>query len=675
MKQQTPILGGRAPKLDDAVKRGLAEAIALHGAGRYADALQTMAARGVLKTATGQSLAGDIHLKQGNPREALKAFDNAVRLAPSAAEPYANRGVALLELGRLDEALAAEDRALRLRPDYSGAHFNRGNVLKAMARFEDAAAAYTRALRGQPQFAEAYLNRGLALVSLDRQPEALEDFGRALRARPNYGRAHLGRAMAYRAMRQIDDAFAAIDAAIAAEPENREAKYFRCDLFVEVERHAEALAAADALLAANPGDVAALAARARALLKLKRLGEGLAAADQVIALDPDNVNVHVTRGALLAELGQEEASLAAIETARRLGASEASYLPVRALARAMLGDADAALADFAEALAADPEAAQTYYNRAFLRLSLGDWPGGWDDYEWRLKQRDPAHNAYVKLAPQWKGTPVAGQRLLVYGEQGSGDTLQFVRYLPRLLATGAAVTLIVQRPLERLIADNFPTVDVAAEVGLRTRFDAQVSLMSLPAIFRETLETLPRQVPYLAADPGRVAAWRERVGEGGLRVGVIWQGARTYTRDATRSIPLAKYAPLAAVPGVRLFSVQAQVGLEQFDTLPQGMEVTRFGEALENNPDGFREMAALMANLDLLVMSDTGPTHLAGALGRPVWVSLSRNPDWRWMRERADTPWYPNMRLFRQETAGDWDGVFARIAAELRELAGQRPAS
>jgi hypothetical protein len=338
---------------------------------------------------------------------------------------------------------------------------------------------------------------------------------------------------------------------------------------------------------------------------------------------------------------------------------------VLALSRALLGDTEAALADFARAIAADPHDFQTYYNRAYLRISLGDWENGWEDHEWRLKQHDHPHRAFIKLAPKWTGEPVAGKRLLVYSEQGLGDTLQFVRYVPRLQATGAAVTLSVQPALTRLLKPNFPGVDVTDSVGLRAGFDYQVSLMSLPWAFHDTIETLPRATSYLSADPLRIAKWRGRISEGGLRVGIVWQGAKKYARDATRSIPLAKFAPLADVPGVRLFSVQAQVGLEQLDALGASLRITRFGEELENNPDGMQEMAAIMANLDVLVMSDTAPTHLAGALGRPTWVALSRPADWRWMEGRDDSPWYPTMRLFRQQTPGDWDGVFARIAAEL----------
>ena len=219
-------------------------------------------------------------------------------------------------------------------------------------------------------------------------------------------------------------------------------------------------------------------------------------------------------------------------------------------------------------------------------------------------------------------------------------------------------------------AANFPRVDVTASVGMRTGFDYQISLMSMPQVLGTTLETLPAATPYLFAEEERIAKWRQRLGAEGFKVGIVWQGSRKYLRDHDRSIPLFHFAPLGRIPGVRLISVQSQIGLEQLNALPDGMKVETLGEEIVANPDGFREVAAVMANLDLLIMSDTGPTHLAGALARPVWVPLARQPDWRWMRERDDSPWYPTMRLFRQKTAGDWSEVFARLAGELERRAG-----
>jgi tetratricopeptide (TPR) repeat protein len=669
VKQQPPTFGrpGLAPAGD--LQRVLGSVIQLIEAGRLDDALSTIRQRGLLKTPAGLAIAGDIEIRRGQPEEALKMFDAAVKLAPNAAEPYANRGAALMELGRFEEALAAEERALRIRQDYPGAHFNRANALRALGRPADAITAYTRTLTLQPGFAKAHLNRGLARIALQQWEEALADFAHAIRLLPQSAAATIGRATALRHLQRFDEALVAVDAGLRLDAGDIDGLRLKCDILYELERNEEALATAALILERLPDDTGALAEQARSFLKLSRNDEAIAAADRIASLAPDKYETYIIRAAILTELGHFEDSLVAIERARELGAPEGEYVRTRALVRSIHGDPADALADFERALATSAETRHIHRNRAHLRIILGDWPGGWDDWEWRLLDKSRRNYPFLSQIPKWNGEPLAGKRLLVYGEQGMGDQIQFVRYVPVALAQGAKVTLLVDKALRSLFARNFPDADVVSEPPDAAGFDYQISLMSMPAARRETLETLPHDTPYLAADPARIAKWRERVTSNGLRIGIIWQGNRQYPRDPFRSIPLAKFAPLSAVPGVSLYSVQAKVGLEQLDAPAGMMTVTRFGPEIEDNPDGFEEMAGLMANLDLLVMSDTGPTHLAAALGLPVWVALTRYPDWRWMREREDSPWYPNVRLFRQTTQGDWEGVFARIAAALAPMA------
>jgi tetratricopeptide (TPR) repeat protein len=659
-------------------QRVLAQIAQMIEAGEYDGALAALKQRGLMNTAAGLAMAGNIHIQKRSPQEALVLFDRAVRLSPDAPVPLANRGVALMELGRFEEALACEEKALRMRPDYPGAHFNRGNALRALGRPRDAVTAYTRALTLQPTFLQAYLNRGLAHLAVKQYAEAIDDFTRTLRLRPNMAAAHIGRANGYRQLGRLDEALADLDAGLAIEPGNVDGLRLRCDVLYELERNTEAIAAADTLLLLDPKDTGALAEKARSLLKLSRAREALDAANEILALAPEKYEAHIIRSAVLTELGRFDEGVAELEQARLMGAPEGEYRRVRALSLATLGDPREAMVEFDRALEANPgEARHIHRNRAHLRMVTGDLPEGWDDYEWRLMDRSHQHNFYVQQAPKWNGEPLAGKRILMYGEQGLGDQIQFSRYVPRVIAGGAQVTLLVNPALQAIMAANFPGAEVVVDLpGGAAGFDFQVSLMSMPAVVRDTLETLPNDVPYLVADERRVAEWRDRLADDtGLRVGIIWQGNRKYLRDPQRSIPLAKFARLSALPGVSLYSLQAQVGLEQLDALPDGMNVHRFADIVENNPDGISELAGLMSNLDLVVMSDTGPTHLAGALGRPVWLALPRHPDWRWMRERDDSPWYPTMRLFRQATAGDWDDVFTRIASELRATAATRSAS
>lgn len=648
------------------VVEALQQAVAEIGAGRLDAAARILDGNaGALGTNVGQNIRGDIHLKQGRPADALRAFDAAIRFAPQMPEAHANRGVALEALGRLDDALAAADRALRYRPNYPVAHYNRGNILKAQHRYAEAAEAYGKAIRAQPQHADALLNRGLSRLNLRQPLEALADFNRALTARSKFAAAHVGRAAAYRDLNDFGQAFAAIEAALALDPDNIDAALVRGAVLVTAERYEEALADAEAVVARHPGNSRAHAALAAALWKLKRWPESLAAADEAVRLAPDNDDAHAIRGIVLGEMGELEQSLAALDTARRHGASGAEFHSARGVALASLGDPRDALAAFDAALALRPGDPHTLYNRALLHLSLGQFAEGWADHEARLRTREYGQADKRSLAPDWKGEDLAGKRILVYSEQGHGDTIQFTRFVPLVAARGADITLFVQEPLRRLYEANFPDCDVTSSLGLRRAFDYQASLLSLPAIFGTTAETIPADVPYLQADPARVAKWRARIGGRGFKVGIVWQGNPKYAADRYRSPGIDVFVPLASVPGVRLVSLQAFGAADVLRRLPPGVTVETLGEEIVNNPDGFREVAAAMMALDLLVMSDTGPAHLAGALGRPVWVALRDRPDWRWQRSGAATPWYPTMRLYRQQAPGDWAGVFAAIRADL----------
>jgi hypothetical protein len=260
---------------------------------------------------------------------------------------------------------------------------------------------------------------------------------------------------------------------------------------------------------------------------------------------------------------------------------------------------------------------------------------------------------------------------VVYSEQGMGDAIQFARFLPRLAASGAKVTFLCHPGLLRLFRTLAPEMEVTDLCGPHRRFDFQCALMSLPERFGVALGDLPGNVPYLFAESALVAQWHTRIGDAGFKIGICWQGNPLGKIDKGRSIPLAKYQPLAAVPGVRLISLQKTHGLDQLANLPGGMVVETLGR-FDEDDDAFIDTAAIMQSLDLVITSDTSTAHLAGALGRPTWVAVKHMPDWRWMLERGDSPWYPSMRLFRQPAPGDWYSVFAAMAEALTRASADR---
>jgi hypothetical protein len=293
-------------------------------------------------------------------------------------------------------------------------------------------------------------------------------------------------------------------------------------------------------------------------------------------------------------------------------------------------------------------------------LLQGDFALGLPLYEWR-KQLKPPIEARFYPQPLWNGTQdIKGRTVFVYIEQGLGDTIQFYRFVGALLARGAHVILAVQDALLRLLENASPGVELVGARVVPPAFDYHIPLMSLPLALGLTPRTIPAAVPYLKAEPERVARWRSQIGEKGYKIGISWQGARGGV--TSRAVPLRCFAPLAAIPGVRLISLQKGFGTEQLVTLPM---VESLGQDFDSGPDAFLDSAAVMQNLDLVITLDSALAHLAGAMGRPIWVALKQVPDWRWFLGRGDSPWYPGMRLFRQKTDGDWVGVFADMESQV----------
>jgi hypothetical protein len=307
-----------------------------------------------------------------------------------------------------------------------------------------------------------------------------------------------------------------------------------------------------------------------------------------------------------------------------------------------------------------------------LLLQIGRFAEGWQGYEWRRKI--DSETARPQSGPDWTEGDTSAKRLLFYSEQGLGDTIQFSRFACSVAAMGAEVLLEVQPSLEGLLG-SLKGVKVIPKGATLPEHDAELPLMSLPHVLGANPETMPRNLPYLFAEPARVEAWAKRLPAGQFRVGIVWQGKSTGDVDIGRSIPLRFFAPLCRIPGLTLISLQKYDGVRQLAHLPPGMRVETLGEEFDAGSNAFVDCAAVMMNLDLVICSDTAAAHLAGALGRPVWIVLKHVPDWRWMMDREDTPWYPTARLFRQARRDDWGEVFERIARELAGGAAARTKS
>ncbi len=399
-----------------------------------------------------------------------------------------------------------------------------------------------------------------------------------------------------------------------------------------------------------------------------KVREAIASFRRAVALQPQSAEACSNLGGALRDQGEHEK---AIEVLRQAVSLEPNHAEARNNLGGALSDAGQpreALGHFTRALQLQPDHADAHFGAALVRLLEGDLGAGFTEYEWRWRCQEFAGGLRGFAQPPWDGGALEGRTILLHAEQGLGDTLQFARYAPLVAARGGRVVLEAQRELAPLLRSLAGAERVVARgVEPLPPFDVHAPLLSLPHLLGTTLGTIPAAVPYLRADPERAAAWAEylaaEVGEraGTLRVGLVWAGNPDHKGDRRRSLPLATLAPLGRVPGVRLVGLQKGPAAAQADVPPAGLALTNLGPLLAD----FADTAAVLEQLDLVIAVDTAVAHLAGALGRPVWLLLPFAPDWRWLRARTDSPWYPTMRLFRQDAPAAWDPLLLHLADAL----------
>jgi tetratricopeptide (TPR) repeat protein len=422
-------------------------------------------------------------------------------------------------------------------------------------------------------------------------------------------------------------------AAMKANPGSTETQCNYGYILQKLERHDDALVYFKRALIAAPNNISTLLNCGTSLYQLNRLTEALANFDRVLALEPKNINALYNRANVLCEL-------------RRF---------------------DEAFAAFAATLAQDPAHAGAHWNEGLARLLLGDFGTGWKKYEWRWQTDSQKHQRRNFAQPLWLGSgPLAGKIILVHAEQGYGDTLQFVRYLPRLAALGAKVVLEVQPSLYPLLAGVKGASQVIPKDAPLPPFDVHCPMMSLPLALKTSLDSIPSDVPYLEAPTERLGKWQKRLSpKRGLRIALAWAGSATHKRDLARSFPLAKLQTLFQNNNeIEWLSVQRDLRDGDEEILKAHSHVQHLGSELND----FGDTAAVLSLADLVITVDTAIAHIAGALGRPVWVLLPYSPDFRWLLDREDSPWYPSARLFRQSSVGDWDSVIARVQESIVEF-------
>jgi tetratricopeptide (TPR) repeat protein len=538
----------------------------------------------------------------------------------------------------------AEDgyrRILRTEPRSPQVWYALAHLCASAGRLAEAAACFRQAVELAPHEAQGYYDLGNVLLQQSQFADAEAAYRRCLQLRPDHAEALVNLGFALGEQNKLDEAREVYTRALQLRPDLAEIHHNLGNLLRDQGQPDEALARYDEALRLRPDYAKAHINRGIALINCGRIDEAVACLEHGVALEPDRAEAH--------------ASLAgALSVQQRF---------------------DEALAHNARALELNPAYLEAEWNRSLIWLQLGDYERGWPAYEarWRCRSTLPLPPFEQ---PRWDGGPLDGKTVLLYAEQGLGDTLHFIRYVPLVRARGAGrVVVQCQAPLLPLLSRS-PGIDqVVASGAPSPPFDVYVPLLSLPGLFHTTLDTIPAEVPYVFPDPELVAHWRRQLAPvRGVRVGIAWQGSPRYAWDRHRSVRLEQFEPLARVDGVRLISLQKGPGREQFWALAGRFPVVDLGDQVDETAGPFMDTAAIMANLDLVVGVDSAIVHLAGALGVPVWVALTYTPHWCWLLGRDDCLWYPTARPFRQTSQGDWPGVFARLADALRQRAADRPA-
>jgi tetratricopeptide (TPR) repeat protein len=644
----------------------LQNAIALHQAGRLKEAANNykLLLKNSPKDPDLLTSLGMIALQLGNFNECIKLLGQSLLFAPT--QPYAlsYRGVALQELKRYKEALINYDRAITLKPDYIDAYYNRGNTLKELKRFsealtdydtiisldptdveairnrgntlqelnryEEAINSYNQAIALTPNHPISYYNRGNALQELNRYQEAIASYDQALTLNPNYTEAHSSRGNALYELKRYDEALACHNYAIKLNPNYAEAHSNRGNVLYELKDYEHALASHDYAITLNPNYAKAYSNRGNTLQKLKRLDEALVNHDRAINLKPDYVNAHINRGIILNQL-------------KRL---------------------DEALISFDRAITLNPDHAGAYWNKALLKILIGEYQAGWELYEWRWKHNDQEHYRSFPQ-PLWLGEESNyNKTLLIHSEQGLGDMIQFCRYALMAKTHFTKVIFEVPKNLTALIASLKGDFTLVEKGKSLPHFDLQCPIMSLPLAFKTTLETIPGQTPYLYSSNNKQTLWHKKIGnKAKLRIGLAWSGSRGHKNDHNRSLLLKQLEPILQLP-FEFHSLQKEVRSEDMETL----NLFNYIHLHQDELIDFSDTAALINEMDLVISVDTSIAHLAGALGKTVWIFLPFMPDYRWMLDRADSPWYPTARLYRQPKINHWESVITEVKNNLVEM-------
>jgi len=551
------------------------------------------------------------------------------------------------------------------RPFNPSQALNEAVALQRQGQLREAEKIYSRVLKAVPDNFDALNLLGAVKLQQGRVGEAQRVLGAAVKANPRSPHAWSNLGQALHALKRAPEALECLDRARTLAPDDIGVLNQHANVLVTLARPAEALAEFQQVLARVPNHVEARlnSGLARAMLGIPE--RALVDFDAALQLAPGHPAVHYNRGVALIKLGRYVEAVEANDRALATAPEHASAWLNRGKALMQLNRVDEAIASYDAALAIRKDYADAHFNKALALLTRGAYASGFEEYEWRWRRTGmPPQKSRGK--PLWLGEySLARKTILLHAEQGLGDTIQFVRYAPLLAQRGAKVALEAQAELKMLLSRLDGVAAVIAPGEEAPPFDVHCPLGSLPLALRTEPDTVPAQIPNLAADAARIAKWSERLNAlPRPRIAIAWSGNPNHDNDRNRSIAFARLSPLFAVPA-SFIGIQRDVRSEDAAPLAGEKRLMPIGGEL----DDFSDTAAVLTLCDLVIAVDTAAAHLAGAMGRPIWLLLPFAPDWRWTREGETTPWYPKARLFRQTSLGDWDSVIARVTEELQSFA------
>ncbi|ASU38308.1 glycosyltransferase [Herbaspirillum sp. meg3] len=583
---------------------------------------------------------GLIAMRENNYAEAEKSLRKALTADPENAEYLTNLGGAVLSQDRIDEAIAIYEKAIEIDTESKEARIGLANALHEKNDADASIAYFEDAVKRAPDAPGPLSHLGKALIDAKRYKEAVAVLLKSMELQINFAPAHTNLGIAFQEMNMLNDALECHKTSLLLNPDDIYAQYKIADTYIKLKEFDKAHEHYERVIELAPKDPNSYTKLASSYFSHQdRYEDAMKLFQRALEIDPKHA-----------------------VTVNNIGATMYDY-----------GETSAALQYFKDAMILKPNYLTAQHNLALGQLLAGDLKEGWANHESRLEVKERRYvykliHKLFNLIPKWDGkSSLQGKQILLMHEQGFGDSIQFVRYVHTLLAQGARVALHVKDPLARLFRSVSEQVTLVREDDPLPKCDCAYVLMSLPhALGTDHVEDIPSYPYYLSADPIDIAKWADKIdalsgNKTDLRVGFVWAGNPEHGNDRKRSIPLETFAPLFNVSDVKFFSIQKGLATPDLAKLPKDLPVFNIGDDFTD----FADTAAAMANLDLIISVDTSVVHLAGALGRPTWTLLPHTPDWRWLKEREDSPWYPSMRLFRQQERGDWPSVIAKVSSEL----------